>query len=386
MLYMSLLVSAFLFLVANLIVFRARKPVGKTVGFCAALALGPFFMMCVLPPVAIQGLLLALAVVGWWISRRGPLLFLRLSCAATLVAYGIAGRIAWQDLRENARLRDRYPYESMDERLPVPKRDPHQAVLSPTTAGRLSRLEETIESDRNWVREMQLRMLHEDAVGLFINSPGFGVARMMRPSERSLSSPLYEGPIALQPGDRVVSPWSPGELAQVPVSDEPFLASLFEESVSEFVYARGSGYVKDRRHVAGFVPHRFSRVPSPIIRGKTQDDRLSPPQVALPVQEWKVRTLDLVGLLLHDEPVVYVSDHLPRMAELRGAPTRPLDRFETYGLAAVRRGEDLLISRDRDGVRMLGAIYSTKRCVACHGGERGDLLGAFSYTLQLASR
>jgi mono/diheme cytochrome c family protein len=30
---------------------------------------------------------------------------------------------------------------------------------------------------------------------------------------------------------------------------------------------------------------------------------------------------------------------------------------------------------------MLGAVRSTRQCVACHGGDRGDLLGAFSYAL-----
>jgi hypothetical protein len=48
----------------------------------------------------------------------------------------------------------------------------------------------------------------------------------------------------------------------------------------------------------------------------------------------------------------------------------------------LRQGEDLFISRDGGGLRMLGAVYSLKQCVACHGGERGDLLGAFSYTLE----
>ena len=70
------------------------------------------------------------------------------------------------------------------------------------------------------------------------------------------------------------------------------------------------------------------------------------------------------------------------MGQLRAAPTRPLDKFESLGLFTVQQGDDLFISRDGEGVRMLGAIRSTKQCVACHGGERGDLLGAFSYTLQ----
>jgi len=97
---------------------------------------------------------------------------------------------------------------------------------------------------------------------------------------------------------------------------------------------------------------------------------------------WKVQTLDLVGLLLHDEPVAYISDHLPSMDELRTASTRPLDKFETLGLIALRHGKDLFISRDGESLRMRGGISSTKQCVVCHGGKRADLLGAFSYTLR----
>ena len=69
--------------------------------------------------------------------------------------------------------------------------------------------------------------------------------------------------------------------------------------------------------------------------------------------------------------------HLPAMGELRAAPTRSLDKFESLGLTAVRHGDDLFISRDGETIRMIGAIRSTKQCVACHGGERGDLLGRF---------
>ena len=50
----------------------------------------------------------------------------------------------------------------------------------------------------------------------------------------------------------------------------------------------------------------------------------------------------------------------------------------------LRQGEDLFTSGD--GLRMLGAVYSLKQCVACHGGERGDLLGALSYRLERDSR
>ena len=130
----------------------------------------------------------------------------------------------------------------------------------------------------------------------------------------------------------------------------------------DFINFENFGYVKDRRHVAGFQSHRFSKVPEP-------------------TDGWRIETLDLVGLLLHEKPVAYVSANLPRMDELKKAPTRPLDRFETGGLKKLRGGEDLVTAEAGANLRMFGAIRSAKQCVDCHGGQRGDLLGAFSYTL-----
>jgi hypothetical protein len=70
------------------------------------------------------------------------------------------------------------------------------------------------------------------------------------------------------------------------------------------------------------------------------------------------------------------------MDQLRDVPTLPLDRFERFALDTLRQGEGIFITQGEEGVRMLGAVRSTNRCVACHGGDRGDLLGAFSYTLR----
>jgi hypothetical protein len=272
----------------------------------------------------------------------------------------------------------------MYERVPVPKPTSHEEPLTAAASQRLDRVEAEMEGAENWgfFRNRQLKMLHDSAVALFINSPGFGVARMIYPSEQGLSAFLEKDPVPLQPGPRIISTWSPGELEPPSASDEAFVAEIFEDSVKNFVFAQGWGYLKDRRHVAGFLPHRFRQVPAPTGQRKVEDPAKQLGQVPVPTTRWTVRTLDLVGLLLHDEPVVYISDHLPRMDELRGAPTRPPDKFESLGLASLRHGEDLFISRDGECLRMLGAVYSTKQCVACHGGQRGDLLGAFSYTLQ----
>jgi hypothetical protein len=386
MLIISLILSALLLLGSNWIVFRARKRVAKTVGFSLAFVLAPFFLMCILPAVAVQGLLFSLGVIFTRNSARGPFFFLKFSCAATVVAYAIAGSAAWRESREFARLRALHPYESMVERVPEPRPSSREGSLSTPASRRLVRLETDIIEDESagWYRTAQLKMLHEESVGMFINSPGFGITRMIRPHESGLTSKyLHELPTLPQPGPRVTSAWSPGEFERPPENDEAFLGWMFEDSVVDFVFARGFGFVKDRRHVAGFFPHQFRFVPAPTGRLKVQDDGKSKyTKSPVPTRPWKLRTLDLVSLLLHDQPAVYVSDHLPRMNELRAVPTRPLDQFEAMGLNVVRQGEDLFISRDGEGLRMLGALYSMKQCVTCHGGSRGELLGAFSYRLQ----
>jgi len=124
-----------------------------------------------------------------------------------------------------------------------------------------------------------------------------------------------------------------------------------QAGIVDFANPGGFGLVKDRQHVAGFQGHQFSKVPRSA-----------------------------------DSWVVYISDHLPSMDELRAAPRRPLDDFETLGLAALRNGDDLFMRQNNEGRRLLGAIRNARRCLECHGGERGDLLGAFSYTFAPESR
>ena len=80
-------------------------------------------------------------------------------------------------------------------------------------------------------------------------------------------------------------------------------------------------------------------------------------------------------------PPRYGFDYLGGSALLRNAPGSPCpqtlnDFFVCVGTNG-RPGDS-----DGDGVRMVGAIRSTTQCVSCHDCERGDLLGAFSYTLK----
>src|SRR5258708_7015748 len=230
MLFISLILSALLLLIANGSAWRARHA-GTTI-LCSSLAfmVGPFFLMCVLPAVALQALLLCGVTIVWRATHRGPSFFLTLSCGATLVAYGLSGMLVLESEREYARLRVRYPYESMEGRLPPPRAVPGGTPLLPAAAQRLSRLEEEIPEHVIGYRESQLRRLHEHAVELFINSPGFGAARMFYPSESGLAANLGRGPVPLQPGPRFTSLWSPGELERPPADDEAPLSHMLEGS------------------------------------------------------------------------------------------------------------------------------------------------------------
>jgi hypothetical protein len=132
--------------------------------------------------------------------------------------------------------------------------------------------------------------------------------------------------------------------------------------VLNFANPGDSGYVRDRDHVAGFLPHEFIGPPAGF-------------------RSWKIHKLELVSLLKHEEPAVYLSDELPKMRELDDAKTRPLDSFESQALGALRQGEDMQVQSGPDNIRMLGAIRALKQCLQCHSVERGEMLGAFSYDL-----
>jgi hypothetical protein len=374
----ALLMSLLLLLVANGIVHcRWRLVRVGLVGVCLVLAVGlGAHRVLLLRPVLILFLLLLTALLAW--PRSRPWVFFPVSCMIATVVLGIAFGLTVRQEFEYDRLRHLFPYESMLGRLPAPKESYRLEKTPKGTAERLVDLEEAVEFERGrrWKewgtavdRMARLRRLHEDRVWLFIRGPGFGAGRMLFvPSEETLRKGQRERRLIPQPGpfplsDEPIDAASPARTA--PADDKLF--TLHVSGVADFVHPRGFGFLKDRRHVAGFQAHQFSEAPEP-------------------TERWRVQRLDLVGLLLHPQPVAYLCDHLPRMDELRQAPTRSLDAFETAGLESLRRGEDLHVVSTPGGLRMLGAIRSARQCVECHDGQRGHLLGAFSYTLRPRTR
>jgi hypothetical protein len=263
---------------------------------------------------------------------------------------------------ELTELRQQYPMESLEGRLPIRPAAPDRYAHPE----RLDKLESNVEDEwKHHYRSVALRRLHEDSVDTFVNSAGFGVGRVARMVDpRVLREALPDRPPVPQPD--YIDPFVPPavELSDALSNwDTTAIGQLHDDGVIDFLNPRGFGYVKDRRHVAGFQRHAMTKVPAA-------------------KSAWAVAHLDLVGLVVHEKPVVYVSASLPRMEELGVIPTRPPDEFEAAGLEALRKGEYLYARGTADKVRMIGAIRATRQCVECHGGARGDLLGAFSYGLR----
>lgn len=355
MLYVSLVLSGILVVVAFLAARYARQPVTATVVAAAGVIFLPVLIFSFFPAAALQAAVLGGGVLLAALFGRGRRAIAPLAVVSLLVGYGVAGWSAAKRERGYDWLRAAHPMASMEARLPRPV-----PASAPGDPDRLARLEKGIDAPSRTGRVSELRLLHRESVNRFVNSSGFGVMRMTwEPSERELRADPREAPD--QPD--YFRPGGPALARDPTPRDAPAFNRLHEAGVLDFVNPGGFGYVKDRRNVAGFLSHGFSKVPN------TEP-------------EWKVARLELVGLLRHENPVVYLSEKLPQMDQLKDAPTRPLDAFEEKGLAALRGGEDLYLGEGDDAGRFLGAVRSAKQCAECHGGERGALLGAFSYRMQ----
>jgi hypothetical protein len=95
---------------------------------------------------------------------------------------------------------------------------------------------------------------------------------------------------------------------------------------------------------------------------------------------WSVKELDLIGIAMHQRPVVF-----SRVAHgVYAENDRPLTAFEQQSLESLRSGKEVVSGRGDAGIMLLiGAIRAESACLTCHRSERaGSLLGAFRYVLQ----
>lgn len=363
----------------------------KVVGL-AFLGIPGGIFLCQSLPLALNALLVFLVAVGGMFGGCSPRAFRRHIWMATVASYLIMSVFAINQMRDIPRLRERYPLESMAERLAYESQGPSanrlgQPFLDQPELRLSDRFElEVAHNQLGWnpfsfnsAAPLDLEDLHKGYVHHFIDSPGFGVGRMIRPSYRRLNrsfirEPPEEKPHTLPPPayddpsreKDYRDPWAAGSTTAAAVAGRVVFGKLHLDSLLDFVNQGHFGYIRDRTQVAGFVPHRFREMPR------------MPSGTA-----WQLDTLELISLLKHAEPVAYVSRELPRMDKLRDAPVRPLTEHERAMLDGLRRGEDLQVRSISDRLRMLGAIRAAEQCLRCHEVERGTLLGAFSYKLRL---
>ena len=321
-----------------------------------------------LPAVTLQLIAVGMLWLGLYPWKCRYKTFVIGAISVSVLVYALLSLHGYYKMNSYQERRERYAQEFLLERLPPVKTATAGKLPTANAEDRLQELEKKIGSSADEVdmRERALRNLHYRSMESFVNSSGFGVGRMRRfrddvPTEESVRPPEMAAPLP-QPGVMDEMQSSDSAIINEPAnSSEGGLARLHFGGVVDFVNPRGFGYLTPEKQLFGFQPHHFRKVPK--------------------TDAWQVRTLELVSLLLHDEPKVYVTKYLPSMEGVRDIPTRSLDLFETKGLARLQAGEDLFARETPTGMRILGAVRSVKQCVKCHAGERGDLLGAFSYKL-----
>jgi hypothetical protein len=195
-----------------------------------------------------------------------------------------------------------------------------------------------------------VQILHSEAYQRFISQPGMGLSRMI-PT------------ISAMPREWKVPQWTSEELAKLkpPVNEAKDLGLIHRLSLKNFGASntktdaeRWEDYAKDTRNK------------------ELKKEYL-----------WEIKSLDLVGLVMHETPVVYVSDKIPEMKDIKKKPTREMDVFESEGLEELASGKAIYMRSKDETIRVLGPIHAGKACLKCHGdAKEGDLLGAFSYTLR----
>ena len=318
-----------------------------------------------------QAILVGICLVFRRSLRLSAKSFLKMTVALTGVAYAITLGICSLDLHHLGELRRLFPYESMTSRLsgrrPIPSPTPRPADLLRNEESLSYRTESALEWGEKFSRDVELWRLHEHKLGLFLNSAGFGNERFLPfPTRVRLEMGSHRGPVPPLPESPPQSDWSLSQRVPTRKDDRESLFDFLARSTANFANPQGFGEFKDREHVAGFMPHQFRSLPEPKSR-------------------WEARRVELVSLLMHESPVVYVTETLPSMANFRKHPTRPLNTFESRALSELIAGKDLEIDQDSQSMQMLGAIRASESCTDCHDARIDDLLGAFSYRLRLVT-
>lgn len=320
------------------------------------------------------------------------------------------------DAAERKKLADAYPFVSLKDRLAfdapgrgrvnkafptpdlkLPADAPFPVYADPKTmtpaAVALVQFEQQLRRESRHARTRALAAVHELKVNEFIHSPGFGHERLVWMPSHTPDVPPKDWSEADR-GEPVTLPADGGFFTADKGKKGPTMPAVtalahFHAATShEFVTTDSWGLVKKDKTAAGFKPHALAGLPD---LGRARYDTTAPKKDATGritgyplVERWAVRRVELIGLLMHDSPVVYLNPDgkLPAMDAAKDGGTRDLTEFETTSLKDLAAGKDVVaVDAVTNHVRMVGAIRMASACLKCHEGKRGDLLGAFTYDL-----
>lgn len=371
MLILIVMLAIALILIFVLIAYSVKEP-DHTTWILIPNLFALLFGLCLMSPLYwLQLAGLDLAFISWMLGGRKTWQFPVLALLFSIGAWGIYLVYLFMPGGRFDQLRAEYPLVSLAERLGKQAPIPAPAPLPDEVETSLEILEKQLVTYRSIHRDrnLALKLLHENSVALFVAMPGFGVGRFEFSPDTPMKAgkPYWHSPVPQPyPQSGPEEAESPRELERANDASKVLRRSLGDlhlDAMVKFADSRGWGYARNRFETVGFEAHRFDEVP-------TGSDG-----------QWNIQSLELVSLLRHRPPAVYVSPNLPVMSELQEVPTRLLKPFERKGLEVLTAGEDLFIVYQPERTRMLGAVRATKHCTSCHDCNRGDLLGAFSYVL-----
>jgi hypothetical protein len=243
------------------------------------------------------------------------------------------------------------------------------------------------------LRSQIMAEFHGRTTNVFTSVPGFGFERIR---------PVYE---------RI--PWEVPEFStnEVEVETAPATPQLLKD-----VFAKSLDAFKksSQAKAAPTTPPPAQTKGPPLAVTEKSQPGFGATRNGTVVSGLQLRLLDLVGTINADGPKAYsggkafelvrskrgdfggglgfgggfgkpVESEVPAKKEaeghLSGLEERPLDVFETAGLAELSNGKDTFVRTKGNVIRMLGALRAGDQCLNCHfEHHKGDLLGALSYT------
>lgn len=195
------------------------------------------------------------------------------------------------------------------------------------------------ETRQEGLERQNLVSIHRSMVEVFVDRPGFGFRRMIRPYTDVITAP------------------------KPPMSNDQ---GSFDKEASQPKVDKEKNPGKDKD--AHF----------------TFQDLIGERMQGIPIDEneqWILKKVQLVGLTKNPTPIVYDTAEVPGMKGMKEIPTRELDAFEKKALEALQSGDNLSVERKGASMRAMGPIYAGKQCLACHD-KPGEMLGAFTYSFE----